>query len=97
VNVPGSSESGKCPVCQARFRSETVCSRCGADLMPLMLLLTHAYCLRQAARQALRRGDARAALAAAEAAQNLHATRQGDLLRIVCAAAAQVMQSSAAV
>jgi len=97
VNVPGSSESGRCPVCQARFRSETVCSRCGADLMPLMLLLTHAYCLRQAARQALRTGDDRAALAAAEAAQNLHATRQGDLLRIVCAAAAQVIQSSSAV
>jgi|SRR5271157_109841 len=97
MNLPGSSESGRCPVCQARFRSGAVCSRCGADLMPLMLLLTHAYCLRQAARQALQAGDEQAALTAAEAAQNLHATPQGDLLRIVCAAAAQVMQSSSPV
>jgi hypothetical protein len=97
MNVSGSSECGRCPVCQARFRRETVCSRCGADLMPLMLLLTHAYCLRQAARQALQAGDDQAALAAAEAAQNLHATPQGDLLRTVCAAAAQAMQSSSPV
>jgi hypothetical protein len=97
LNAAGLSEFGRCPVCQARFRSEAVCSRCGADLMPLMLLLTHAYCLRQAARQALKAGDEQAALAAAEAAQNLHATPQGDLLRIVCAAAAQAIQSFSAV
>jgi len=97
LNAAGLSESGRCPVCQARFRSEAICSRCGADLMPLMLLLTHAYCLRQAARQALQAGDEQAALAAAEAAQNLHATPQGDFLRIVCAAAAQVIRSSSAV
>ena len=96
MNLSGSSEPGRCPVCQARFRGATVCSRCGADLMPLMLLSTHAYGLRQAARQALKAGDEQAALAAAEAAQDLQATSQGALLRMVCVAAAQVRKSSSA-
>jgi hypothetical protein len=54
--------------------------------MPLMLLLTHAYSLRQTARQHLREGNERAALAAAEAAQKLHATPYGNLLQNVCSA-----------
>ena len=47
----------KCPVCQARFRSETLCSRCGADLTMLMKTAAKAFLLRQAAREAVRQGD----------------------------------------
>jgi hypothetical protein len=75
---------GQCPVCGARFRGVAICPRCGADLMPMMLLAAHAYSRRQSARQSLRAGDAQAALAAAEAAQELHATPQGRILKAVC-------------
>jgi len=73
-----------CPVCKARFRGAAECSRCGADLTALMLLVAQAYALREAARQALRSGDARNALASACAAQGLHSTAEGDLLQFVC-------------
>ena len=75
---------GTCPVCEARFRGVAICPRCGADLMPMMLLAAHAYSQRQSARQSLRAGDAQRALAAAEAAQELHATPQGRILKAVC-------------
>ena len=47
----------KCPVCQARFRSVTLCSRCGADLTMLMKTAAKAFLLRQAAREAAHRGE----------------------------------------
>src|SRR5260370_15410657 len=96
MNDPARAESGRCPVCQARFRGGAICSRCGADLTPLMLLVARAYSLRQAARQALQAGDEQAALATAEAAQDLHATSQGSLLQIVCTAAVRAAQLSSA-
>lgn len=73
--------AASCPVCRARFRSASQCSRCGADLTALMLLASHAYRLRQKARQALRRGDCRAALLCVESAQRLQATPEGNLLK----------------
>jgi hypothetical protein len=73
-----------CPVCKARFRGAAECSRCGADLTAPMLLASHAYVLRQQARQALRSGDARTALATACAAQGLHATAEGGLVESAC-------------
>ena len=73
-----------CPVCRARFRGSSQCSRCGADLTALMLLAAHAYVMRQAARQSLRQGDWQAALDAAQAAQRLHSTAEGVLLCAVC-------------
>jgi hypothetical protein len=76
-----------CPVCHARFRGAAKCPRCGAGLMPLMLLVAHAYRLRQQSRHALRKSDCSAALACAERAQQLHATPEGHLLQWVCAAA----------
>jgi hypothetical protein len=83
---------GKCPVCEARFRGVAICPRCGADLMPMMLLAAHAYSQRQSARQSLRAGDAQSALAAAEAAQKLHATPQGRILKAVCDVAIRAVQ-----
>ena len=80
-------EGGRCPVCQARFRGLATCSRCHADLMSLMLVSAHAYSRRQAARRLLEAGEAQEALSAAEAAERLHATRQGSILQMVCAAA----------
>ena len=76
----------RCPVCHARFRESSVCYRCGANLMPLMLLVAHAYSHRQAARRSLRTGKMESALADAQAAQKLHPTPQGRTLEMVCAA-----------
>jgi hypothetical protein len=73
-----------CPVCKARFRGSSQCSRCGADLTSLMLLAAHAYILRRAARQSLREGDCQAALDSAQAAQRLHSTAEGSLLSVIC-------------
>lgn len=94
ANSPQSEAAGRCPVCQARFRGVSTCSRCGADLMPLMLLAAHAYSLRQSARRSLRAADARSALAAAKAAQKLHTTVQGGILEMVSAAAGGIGQPS---
>jgi predicted amidophosphoribosyltransferase len=69
-----------CPVCQARFRGARVCSRCGANLEPLMLLAGQAWALRQAARRALAAGDFQAALELAVVAQRSHTTASGDAL-----------------
>ncbi len=77
-----------CPVCRARFRASSQCSRCGADLSVLMLLAARAYVMRLAARQSLRQGDYRAALASAQDAQRLHSTPEGNLLGMGCTAAA---------
>ena len=76
----------RCPVCHARFRESSVCYRCGANLMPLMLLVAHAYSHRQAARRSLRTGKMESALADAQAAQKLHPTPQGRTLEMVCVA-----------
>ena len=92
-----SGESGLCcPVCKARFRGAAECSRCGGDLTALMLLAAHAYALRQAARQALKSGDAQTALASARAAQGLHSTAEGRLLQIACTLAADTKQGRVA-
>ncbi len=74
-----------CPVCRARFRGAETCSRCGADLGPLLVLSAHAFRLRQQARDLLRAGDFLQALECAEQAQSLRATPHGALLRAVCA------------
>jgi len=79
--------AASCPVCRARFRGMTTCSRCGADLTMLTLLAAHAYRLRQQARQALRAGDGAKALARVETAQSLQTTPEGSLLRWICTVA----------
>ena len=71
----------RCPVCQARFRAIRRCSRCGADLEPLMLLAARAWRLRQAARQALACGQFDLAGKLAAEAQTAHHTRGAESLR----------------
>lgn len=73
----------RCPVCQARFRGARVCSRCGADLEPLMQLTVRAWQLREAARQSLDNGDAECALRLAGEAQEIQSTESGDALRLL--------------
>ncbi len=88
------SASLYCPVCRARFRSSRECSRCGADLTALMVLAAHAYLQRQSARQSLRQGDYWTALASAQAAQRLHTTEQGRVLRLTCIWADNALQDN---
>ena len=82
--IPNASdESPKCPVCQARFRGASKCSRCGADLDSLMLLMAKAYQLREDARRALRAGDCERAQKLALEAQATCSTQRGEDLRLL--------------
>jgi predicted amidophosphoribosyltransferase len=63
-----------CPVCQARFRETVQCSRCGADLAPLMRLAAAAGLLRQAAFQAQLAGQFPLADQLVQRAAQWHAT-----------------------
>lgn len=77
-------EPPKCPVCQARFRGSGICSRCGADLDSLMLLIAKAYQLREDARGALQAGDCERARKLALEAQATCSTQRGKDLRLLC-------------
>ena len=71
----------RCPVCRASFRGSRECSRCGADLGPLMLLALEAFQCRRDARAAIRDGDFEAAHDLADQARAMHDTGAGkDLL-----------------
>jgi len=73
----------RCPVCRATFRGTAACSRCGADLAPLMALSAKAYLLRRAARDVLRAGDVVRAGDLAAQAQRLCATEGGRRLGVL--------------
>jgi predicted amidophosphoribosyltransferase len=66
----------KCPVCNARFRGTVTCSRCGADLEPLMTMVARAWQLRRRAVRALAVGDPERALIQATHSRRLHDTPQ---------------------
>lgn len=72
-----------CPVCRARFRGTSECSRCGADLTVLMKLLAQAWRLRQDSRQAIREGDPGRAQALAARSQGLCRTPAGRRLEML--------------
>ena len=74
----------RCPVCRARFRGTQDCSRCGADLLPLMALAVKAHELRGESRGAFAAGDFSTARQQAAQAQELHRTDRGrELLLLV--------------
>lgn len=73
----------QCPVCRAPFRGSRICSRCGAELGPLMLLAVRAWRLRQEAWRALTRGDLTEAGRLVAAAQALHRTARGASLQLL--------------
>lgn len=70
----------RCPVCGARFRKTKLCSRCGADLSPLMYLLAKAHRLREWARERLLAGNAREAWELARSAESAVPTLAGKRL-----------------
>jgi predicted amidophosphoribosyltransferase len=72
-----------CPVCRARFRATRLCSRCGADLTPIMLIAAKAWQLRETARQSLSAGEFGRAYEQALDAQNLQFTERGESLRLL--------------
>jgi len=76
VTAPGP----RCPVCLARFRATEHCSRCGADLAPLMRLSFQSYRLRQESKQAVAEGDFQKARDLARAAQEFAFTEAGGRL-----------------
>ena len=80
---PSPGLENKCPVCQARFRGVRICSRCGADLEPLMLLAVKSWQLREAARGALQAGEVERALKLAIEAQSIQDTNRGEALRLL--------------
>lgn len=80
---------GRCPVCTARFRGTAACSRCGADLTPLMRLAAEAYRLRRAARQAVFSGDFTGARFLSRRAEELCATEVGRGLFLLTAVLAE--------
>lgn len=75
------SQESRCPVCQARLRGARVCSRCGADLEPLMVLAVKAWRLREEARGALEAGEFERAFELAAKAQYACRTPAGDALQ----------------
>jgi hypothetical protein len=72
-----------CPVCQARFRGSSECSRCGADLGTIMGLAAAAWRRREAARRAIGEGDLERAGALAAQAQEICRTPAGRDLEMV--------------
>jgi len=81
-----------CPVCRARFRDSRTCSRCGADLAPLMALGSRAFALRQAAAEALRGGKFARAHELAGQAHALCATPRGTRLLTVTSLLVRLQQ-----
>lgn len=77
------AQEGRCPVCRARFRGVPACSRCGADLAPLMDLSAQAWRLRADARQAIHLGDFALARRLSAAAQRRCATDAGRRLLLL--------------
>lgn len=76
---------GRCPVCGVAFRATRFCSRCGADLGPLMRLAVHAAQLRRSVVSVFSEGDCRRAADLAARAQRIHATPAGRKLSLLAA------------
>jgi hypothetical protein len=73
-------QGDRCPVCQARFRGDSVCSRCGADLARPMYLAATAWRLREEARRSIEAGEFGLGRELASKAQETQNTRAGDAL-----------------
>ena len=74
-----------CPVCSAGFRGRTTCSRCGADLTPLMRLVARSFVARRETRALIADGAHEAAADHIRLAQRLHATPAGRRLELLAA------------
>ncbi len=83
-------DTNRCPVCRAAFRETTECSRCGADLAPLMTLAARARHCRRKARQAIINGEYELARTWAKVAQSMCATSAGHKIFLLAAWCASV-------
>ena len=83
----------QCPVCRARFRRVRHCTRCGADLSPLMTLAAKAFMARRASREALRQGNFGRSHELALQAQGLCDTQAGRRLCTLTAWFLDALQS----
>jgi hypothetical protein len=81
----GPEERSVCPVCGARRRDATACSRCGASFTPLITLEMRAARLRAEARRCLARGAYAQAQRAVARAQLLCRTDMGCALEALLA------------
>ena len=72
----------RCPICRATYKGETLCTRCRADLAPLLKIEQDAQIL---ARQAARLLVAGKAQAAASAAQKSLALKKDSLAQVIYA------------
>jgi hypothetical protein len=81
----GPEKRSVCPVCGARRRDATACSRCTASFTPLITLETRAACLRAEARRCLERGAYAQAQQAVARAQVLCQTEMGWALEALLA------------
>ena len=73
----------RCPVCQARFRGERTCSRCGADLAAIMTLAAKSWALRESARLAIAERDFDKATEFVAEAQRMYGTAEGESLLLL--------------
>jgi hypothetical protein len=72
-------------VCQASFRGTRLCSRCGVDLGPLMVLAITAWQRRRDARQAIATSDYVRAIELVDEAEGFQGTLRGRALRTLAA------------
>jgi predicted amidophosphoribosyltransferase len=79
------NESLRCPVCRAKFRGTRQCSRCGANLTPIMVLSARAQGCRANAKKSLYALNFKKAHELAATAQKEHATESGRKLLLLTA------------
>ena len=82
-DAAGGGVRDHCPVCDAAFRGTRLCSRCGADLAPLMRIAVEAWWLRRAAQEALHAGDVQCTFLLASRAEEAQHTPHGSALRLL--------------
>jgi|GEM_PF-3312288 len=71
-----------CPICHAKLAP--VCSRCGAELTPLIRIIQQSQVWLQTARDYLVQGDYRQALDSFRQAQSYHRTTLAQQLESFC-------------
>jgi hypothetical protein len=69
---PAAAPPLTCPVCRARFRGVSACSRCGTDLTLPMRAAARAWAAREQGRAALQAGNLHRALRLIARAEQLH-------------------------
>jgi len=73
----------RCPVCRAKFRGTRQCSRCGADLTGIMILVARSQRYRENARKSLYALNFGKAHKLAAAAQKEQTTEMGRRLLLL--------------